>query len=122
MNSSSAFNKTKSQFRNTITGSNILSPINESQHQANKRYKKDDIKNVEDFIKINENRSSETARVYNRNFNTEAFESRENLFVIGKKFETVNADGNSMIRDDSRDTKLVSLKNSQVINQEINTN
>ena len=76
----------------------------------------------EDFIKINENRSSETARVYNRNFNTEAFESRENLFVIGKKFETVNADGNSMIRDDSRDTKLVSLKNSQVINQEINTN
>ena len=122
MNSSSAFNKTKSQFRNTITGSNILSPINESQHQANKRYKKDDIKNVEDFIKINENRSSETARVYNRNFNTEAFESRENLFVIGKKFETVNADANSMIRDDSRDTKLVSLKNSQVINQEINTN
>ena len=60
--------------------------------------------------------------MYNRNFNTEAFESRENLFVIGKKFETVNADGNSMIRDDSRDTKLVSLKNSQVINQEINTN
>ena len=108
MNSSSAFNKTKSQFRNTITGSNILSPINESQHQTNKRYKKEDIKNVEDFIKINENRSSETARVYNRNFNTEAFESRENLFVIGKKFETVNADGNSMIRDDSRDTKLVS--------------
>lgn len=119
MNSSNAFGKTKSQFRNTITGSNILSPINESQNPTNMRFKNDQAKMGNENIKIYENRNSETARVYhkNLNFNNDTYESRENLFGKQKRNDTINPENNSIIRDDSRDTKLKSLKNSQVMNQ-----
>lgn len=112
MNTSGAFNRTKSQFRNTITGSNILSPINEGQQPQSIRFdNNNNTKNMEnyDIIKINENRNFETTRVYKTNTgNGDIYESRENPFNKTKRGDSLNPENNSMVREESKDTKLVS--------------
>ena len=68
LNTSNAFNRTinKSQFRNTITGSNILSPINEGQQPCSLRFVENSThgKMCDDLIKIDENRNYETTRAW----------------------------------------------------------
>lgn len=128
LNTSSAFNKTKSQFRATVTGCDILSPINEGQ-QPNRYF--GGSRAGDDLIKIDENRNFETTRVFqmvNTNYGAlggpgkgkgmdDVYESRDNPFRKTKRAESINPENSSVLREESRDTKLISLKNSQVMSK-----